>query len=453
MYSKLYRSLLFPLYETKLRRRKTLKYLEEYEKNQWLSEEELREIQWAKLQELLNYVYIHVPYYKRRFNEIGANPQDFKNLDDFSHFPFLTKRDIQENQKELISDQYINKKLIQNETSGSTGDPLIFYYNRESYERRIAVKIRSESFIGLHPGVRSIMLWGHYISQGFFKNLKKNLYWKSQNIKYVSAYQLDEANLHRIIRIINWNKPEFIISYVTPIYLLSQLILDKKIPIHSPKGILASAEMLYPHQKSLIEEGFHTKVYNRYGCCEFMNIAAECTERSGMHINIDNLAVEFVDPEGDWSYGDIKEIIVTDLHNYAMPFIRYRLGDLCRPLDQRCLCGRGLPVMDIVQGRVNDVIYTPDGRRVPDQIFLYIFAEVKGVRKYQVHQEVKEMLTIKLVTNDSYSPEIEKEILKMARNILGNEIKIIMEYCDDIPISPGGKFRYTCSKVSENCSL
>jgi len=457
MYSKFYRSTLFPFYESFLRGRKTLKYLKELERNQWLSEEELREIQWVKLKKLLEHAFLHVPYYKRKFKEIGAHPYDIK-IEDFTQFPYLTKDDVQNYKSELVADNYINKNTVHNETSGSTGQPLTFSYPRESYEWRVAAKIRSESSVGLLPGARTALIWGHYISMGLLKQLKMSLYWKSQNVKYLCAYQLDDSNLYKIIKEINHFKPQFIVSYVTPLYYLSRLAIEHQIPLYSPEGIIASAETLYPHQKDLIEKCFHTKVYNRYGCCEFMNIAAECSKRDGMHINIDTLVVEFVReeniqafekglPRGFAPRDDIGEIVVTDLHNYGMPLIRYKLGDLGRPLIKKCSCGRGLPVMDIVQGRVNDVVITPDGKRIPDHLFLWIFAETKGVRKYQIIQKTKETLIIRLVTDNSYAEEEERNILRMIRSVLDDKIELKVEYLNDIPIEKSGKFRYTYSEV------
>jgi len=449
MYGTFYRKFLFPFYETFLMRRGTLKYLEELERTQWLSEEEIREIQWAKLQRLLQHAYLHVPYYRQKFHEIGAEPQDIKSMEDFQNFPFLTKEDVQDHQEELIADGYKIEEMCQNETSGSTGRPLIFFYPRDSYERRFAVKIRSESWVGLKPGDRTLMLWGRYLSHGSLQRLKQSLYWKVQNVKHICGYQLDERSLRKIIGKINRFKPKFIVSYVTPIYYLAKLAMEDGIPLYSPQGIIVSAEKLYPYQKALIEECFQTKVYNRYGCCEFMNIAAECSEREGMHINMDTLVVEFVKPEGSSLYGDFGEVVVTDLHNYGMPFIRYRLGDIARPLNHKCPCGRGLPLMDVVQGRINEVIVTPDGRYVPDHMFLYVFAETKGVRRYQIIQKTEEALTIKLVPDSSYSPAEEQRMLKMIRSVLGDRIELKIDYVDDIPLDKTGKFKYTISEVAK----
>src|SRR5436309_10830657 len=184
-----------------------------------------------------------------------------------------------------------------------------------------------------------------------------------------------------------------------------------------------------------------------------MNIAGECFAREGMHINSDTLVVEFLGSDGrPVRPGEEGEIVVTDLHNYGMPFIRYQLKDYGIPGDKRCSCGRGLPVMVGILGRENTLIHTPEGRRVPDNVLTFVFesAEAQGVRHCQLIQETVDELAVRLVPGPDYTPSTGRYICAALRRELGPGLRLRLELASQIPPQPSGKRTYTLSLLQKS---
>jgi phenylacetate-CoA ligase len=261
----------------------------------------------------------------------------------------------------------------------------------------------------------------------------------------LNSFYLTRDSMPDYLLQINRYRPEVIVAYVAPLYELAQFIKDKSLPRRSPETIVTGAELLHPHQRTLIEEDFGCPVHSTYGCREFMLIAAECSKRGGMHINTDHLVVEVLDDRG--VPASSGEVVITDLHNYAMPFIRYINGDLATLSAEHCPCGRGLPLMQSVDGRKLDTIRTRAGHAVPGAFFPHMFKEVPTVARFQVVQNSLEDLDIVIVKlpefNDADLTFIQREVTK----ILGEEIHIKYRFVDDIPLPRSGKQRVTVSHL------
>lgn len=449
MYANFYRNILFPFYETFLRRRETLVYLKELEKNQWLPEEELRKIQWEKLQKLLKHVYENVPYYRMIFEERGLYPEDIKTPEDFRKLPFLTKAIIQNNQSSLIAQNYRHKNTCKNETGGSTAEPIKFVFARDSYERHIASAIRSNRWIGWDLAEKTTLIWGTSVDkQSFFNRLKVALHHCLIRRQFINAFYLSEKNLKDQINRINKFKPRFLESYVSSLYAIAKFIDGNKMTCVKPKAIITSAETLYDYQRELIEKVFGCKIFNRYGCSETMLIAAECEKHNGMHLNIDNLYIEFLKDNRPVKFGDSGEIVLTDSNNYGMPFIRYKVGDIGIPSARHCECGRGFPLIETVKGRTMDILLTFEGNFIQPQIFCFLFKEFDWIKQYQIVQEKKGFLTFKIVKSRSFSIEENNHFLKRVSEVVNGNLQIGIEIVDKIPLTKSGKFRVVVSKVS-----
>lgn len=448
MYEKLLRNVFYPAYETLLRRRKTLEYLEGYEANQWKSTAQLRAIQWDKLLNLLRYCEEQVPFYQERWRAQDIHWQDIKTLGDFNQLPTLTKKDIRENREKMIAIPEQGRTLTK-ATGGSTGEPLRFDYTRESYERRMAVALRGYRWAGADLGTKSLYLWGVDLNDGdFTAKLKNHLYHKVLRHKILNCFALMGTNAANYVAEINQHKPKVIISYATPLYTLAQQICDLGLDCWSPEAAITAAEPLFSYQRQLIERAFGCSVFDTYGCREFMLIGAECPQHSGLHLNIDHLVIDVLDDEDHLcSAGESGDIAVTDLHNYGMPFIRYKLGDRGTLTDAPCSCGRGLPLLESVDGRRLDLIRTPDGRMLPGEFFPHLLKDVEGIQRFQVVQDRLDHLTISIV-KDPLSERILLDFAKRKiREALGEETTVDYELVEEIPLTRSGKLRVTVSKI------
>jgi len=448
MYSSIYKNIIFPFYETILMRRKTIAYLDELEKNQWLSIEALEGIQWQKLLKLLNHAYDNVPYYRRRFNEAGLTINEIKNPSDFAKIPFLTKDDIRANKDDLIAKNYKNSKMFDSTTGGSTGTPLRFKLDHNNYEWRQAAIKRVYGWSGYSDGEKTVFIWGAGVHKGSLKKKwKHDLDETLKRHKIYNTFYFSEETMPRYANEINRFKPGFIIAYTSPLYNFARYVKDKAINIWTPKAIIVGAEKLFPAQRGVIKEVFRAPVFETYGCREVTSIAGECEMHNGMHINMENIYLEIVKDSCCARSGEDGEIVVTDLTNYAMPFIRYKNEDIGALSEEKCSCGRSLKLLKNVQGRILDTIRTADGRSIPGEFFIYWFMNFDEIKRFQVVQDSIDRLVIKIAPSKEISAERIDLLRSIIFKIMGDKISIDFEFVDEIPLTESGKYRVVVSKV------
>lgn len=447
LYEPLFRKVLFPAYESGLRRRRTLSYLREYERDQWLTREQVHALQWAKLQRLVAHCWNEVPYYRERWSEAGVRaPADIATPDDYARLPLLTKADIRANFERMISPAH-RDGLLYKTTGGSTGEPFRFGYTRESYERRIAVMWRGYGWARARLGQRTLYLWGTSLGQ---QKAKDRLYHAAFNRRVLNSFVMSESNMAGYADAIDAFRPEVIVSYVGPLVRLAEWLQANGRRIHQPLRVLGAAEALLDHQRSTIERVFGCPAFNTYGCREFMLIASECEHRTGLHLTADHLKVELVQPALDPA--GAGELIVTDLHNYGMPMMRYVNGDLATASNTQCACGRGLPMLARVDGRKLDALYTADGRIMPGEYVVYAFLYAKGVKRYQVVQKRLDALEVVIVRDVDFDDSTIDLVRGELRKVLGDGIALDFRFVDEIPLTASGKLRVTVSELASQGS-
>jgi phenylacetate-CoA ligase len=446
LYEPLFRRVLFPLYESRLRRRKTLRYLDTYERNQWLSPEQIAALQWRKLRQLIEHCWREVPYYQRRWKEVGATPQDICSMADYARLPILTKADIRANFQELHAASWLGR-IQYKATGGSTGEPLRFGYTRESYERRTAVMWRGYRWAGARMGRRTLYLWGGAVGNpGWRQRTKERLFHAAFARRMLDSFTMSESNMASYAAAIGRYRPEIVVGYVDPLVRLAEWMLATGCEPHRPQAILTGAEALSGPQREIIERAFRAPAYNTYGCREFMLIASECEQRDGLHINADQLLVETVgdDPTGS------ADVVITDLHNYGMPFVRYANGDLATTEATACACGRGLPRLKRVEGRKLDAIRTRDGHLLPGEFFPHLLKEFDGVLRFQVVQRSLDSLDLSIVRGGGFDAGAVERIRGEIAAVIGTGTRVGIHFVEAIPTLANGKFRVTISEIAAN---
>lgn len=435
------RHVLFPAYETLLRGRGTPGYLREYERNQWLPADRIAALQWAKLQRLIAHCWEHVPYYRQAWGALGIEgPQDIRSLADYARLPVLTKPEIRAHADALVSPAH-RSKLLYKTTGGSTGEPLRFGYTRESYERRIAVMHRGYGWAGARMGQRTLYLWGLPERQ----TRKDRLYHLAFNRRMLNAFDMNEQTLRRYADTFAGFRPQTVVGYVAPLLRLAEWLVEHGRQLPSPERILTAAEALHPSQRTLLERTFGCPVYDTYGCREFMLIASECTHHR-LHTTADHLAIELGASIDGHEHGP-RELIVTDLHNYGMPLLRYVNGDLARAGQGGCTCGRGLPTLETVDGRRLDALLTADGRFVPGEHVVYAFLGVKGVRRYQAVQRSLQRVEVQIVRDEGFDPATVDHAREVLQRALGPTTTLAFAFTEEIPLTATGKHRVTVSEL------
>lgn len=415
-------------------------------KSQYWSKDELESWRLERLKKLLLHAYENCPFYTERFKTYGFDPKDFNAFDDLNNFPVLTKKDIQTNLETLTASNLNHKQMHLNRTGGSTGSPLEFYVDNDRQFSRRAATIRHDGWAGVDIGDKVAVLWGHRrdLSQSestLFK-IRKKIY--DRRI-FLDTSELNKENMSGFVKEINNYKPKTILAYANSLFLFARYIKEQKIQFSfRPQSIITSAELLSNEQRTVIEDVFETKVFNRYGCREVSVIASECSHHNGMHICAETLYLEFLKNNDNAQPGEDGKVIITDLLNTAMPLIRYQIEDVATPLEGACECGRTLPRLDIRGGRLTDFLITPEGNVISGaSLTIYFIATVKGIMQAQLYQKKKEHLLIRIVKGSEFNDKSLSDIKENVAKFFGPDMKWDIESVDSIPLLPSGKYLFS----------
>jgi phenylacetate-CoA ligase len=439
------RNIVYPLVEWK-NRSNILEYLEDYEKTQYLDKAEIEKLQWERIKNLLDHAYKNVPFYNERFRVLGMTPKDITSPADFSLLPPLTKEDVQKNFSKMLSKGIVREKLIEDYTGGTSGKPLKFYYDKKRIERRGASTIRHDRWAGWDIGEKTAVIWG--ASSGDYKKRSVRRKLKDVLMKrslFLDAYNLSADKMEKFASMLESFKPTTILAYADVMEIFAIFLKDRNHNIR-PKGIICSADTLTDTRRHIIESVFGCKVFDRYGSREIGLMASECEEHRGLHVNAENVHIEIVRGNKPAASGELGEILVTDLYNYVMPFIRYKIGDCAITTPEVCSCGRGLPLIESIEGRISDFVVTPQGKIICEGYFAQIFHGEEGIDQFQIIQEKIDHIVLNLIPSRKYSGKRLLEIVQALHDYLGNDVSIDIRKVEEIQKPPSGK---NCSVISQ----
>jgi phenylacetate-CoA ligase len=439
---------LFGLWEAWIKRRKHREYRAFLEQSQWWSPEELAAYQRGALNKLLWHAYENVPFWRARLKSAGIEPGDIQSLDDMRRIPIVEKEEIRQHKDQMIADNWRGRTWTK-ATGGSTGVPLAFDYSPESFDWRVACSRRGYSWAGgCEIGKKQAYIWGVAIGKlSLLHGLKEGLHHFILNQKYFNCFDFDAKRMDACVRQMNQWRPEYIIGYTNPLYELARYIQEGGHLGFAPRAVLCAAEKVYPYQREVIERVFGCAAFNTYGSREFMLIASECEEHGGLHVSMENLIVEVIKDDGlPAKGGETGDLVITDLHNYGMPFIRYRIGDMAEASECVCTCGRGLMLLADVVGRSLDVIRTPEGKTVPGEFFPHLMKEFDGIEQFQVIQTQLDHLQVKIVKNDLFTAQDLHFMREQIVAMVGSLMVLEFDFVQSIPLTKTGKYRVTVSK-------
>ncbi len=438
--------IILPTLEAMLRRR-TFKYFKEMMQSQWLSETQLEEIQLAKLRELIGVALNNTT----RYAELAGVDKSWRpeSLEDLKKLPLLDKQTISKYREQLVNRSVAGGPKLYN-TGGSSGTPLIFYFDKRRQACDKAARMRTHSWWAVEPGQKEAYIWGSPVELSKQDHAKKFRDWITNEL-LLSAFDLSEKNIGWYVEKLTRFGPASIFGYPSSIALLCKLARKAGLDLSNigVKVVFSTAEVLYEHQKETISESFgRVPVVNGYGSREGGFISHECPE-GAMHITSENLIVEFIKDGVPVKAGENGEIVITHLDNHAMPFIRYRTGDIGQAGNAKCPCGRGLEVMEVLRGRTTDFIIAPDGRWVHGLALIYIVRAIPGVGEYQIVQNDVDSISVRIVPDDSFPHGGERLIEKGFAQRLGAQVKVTVEQSDRIIPDKSGKYRYIISQVAK----
>lgn len=426
-----------------------LRYYQQLRATEWLAPEDVRALQEERLRALVRYAYRHVPYYRELFDRHGIDPESIRTIGDLPRLPILTKDDIRANLHfDLMSDWHDKRQMLAVTTSGSTGEPLTLYADKTQLEMRWATTLRNLEWTGYRFGDRQVRLWHSTLGMSGLQAFKERLDAFLTRRKFFPAFEMNEETIGRYLEFLRIKRPVLIDGYAEAFNLIATYLRDHAIDGVHPKGIVSSAQTLSNDSREAIEAAFAAKVFDKYGSREFSGIAFECDAHAGHHVNAESYIVEIVHDGRPARPGETGEVLVTDLSNRCMPLIRYALGDLATATDDRCPCGRGLPLIGEIQGRKQAIIVGSNGCFLPGTFFAHLLKDYGHILKqFQVVQHRLGAIDLNVVKGSRFSqPELDK-LLALVRRHLGEDMQIDVHFVDHIALVRTGKHRHSVSKL------
>jgi len=415
------------------------KCLEWLEQSQWWSEEQIKDYQDKELRCVVKHAYETVPYYKEVFDKIKLKPLDIKTVDDLWKIPVLTKEDIRLYRDKLVSSSYKKKDLIFSHTSGSTGKSLQFFTTKKAVQFQWAVWWRHRRRFNIDFDSKYATFTGKVVVP---IDQRKPPFWRENVAFHQTIFPMHHIVKEKIKAIVDrLNVGDFIYysGYPSIIYNLATLIEEEGLSIENgPKIIFTGAETLYEYQRERITKVFGCPVTDQYGFSEGAGNASRC-ENDLFHEDFEFGILEPFEPKQIDDSHIRGTIIATGFSNYAMPFIRYQVGDIGIWKDEKCSCGRKSKVLVRIEGREEDYVITPEGAKI--MRFDYIFKDTQNIKEAQVVQKEIGAIILRIVRRPNYSRKDEKMLIEEIRTKISPSLRVEFEYVDAIERTSTGKFQ------------
>jgi phenylacetate-CoA ligase len=406
--------------------------------------ERLRALQLTRLRALLRHAGERVPFYRESFRRHGLDPAALRDLEDLAQLPVLGKSDVLAAGDALL-DPSPDERFTWDVTSGSTGSPLRFRRSLPAGAWHRAFGLRGLARFGVRPGDAQARVWGVPIrDDDRRRELRKD--WVLNRRRY-SSFDLDPLALDAKIAGMANQRPRYVYGYPSAIHEIARRVLERGREVLGgwrPSVVVTTAEFLFDDQRRDIASAFEGPVANEYGASELTVLAFTCPE-GGLHLSDEGLVTEFEPTELTIDGKPAFRFVFTDLVNRSMPLIRYRIGDLGRPVEGPCPCGRGLRRIEILGGREVDVLITPDGRRIHGSIFSYLGKSILiagGVRRFRAVQTARNRLEIQIEKGGTFEPDCLKAMETEVRARAGDGLEIVFVQVPELQPESSGKLRY-----------
>jgi len=416
-----------------------------------LEQDEIQEIQLNKFQKLISYAWEKSSFYKTRLKSIGAEPGDFTDPLKIKSIPALTREDLQHHWKEIIPSGIDINSLNKGSSSGSTGVPVVYYKNSDSSSAGQAAGYVCWSLGGWKLGMKGLHIWGNPTTvKNEWSRLSSKMKARFLSHYKFPAYQLTEPDkIRELADLIEKEKFEFIDGYTNSIYILADYVKQNQGALkHKLNMVFTTAENLHDYQRQTINETLGP-VFDLYGCSEINGIAGECATCGKYHVMDTHVIVEYGKVMDEF---ENRELIITDLDNYAFPLIRYQNNDLGKSYSGSQSCTIPFSRMEQVSGRQSDIIILPDGGTlsVPSFFGSMLLKKINGIVKYQIEKDRPDHLLLKFVVGKTFSDKDKETIGNSMKDYLGDRIKWDIAIVDDIPVSATGKFKLVIDKTKQD---
>ena len=431
-----------------------LAVLFQLERSQWQPADALQAEQFRQLADVVAHAYRTVPFYKAAFDKEGVNPRTAATVANWNRLPLLTRRDVQLSGAKLHSTEVPKQHgpVCSMATSGSTNAPVVtlgteiteffwraltlrdHFWHKRDFSRSVAAIRHTGDTKAMPPDGEVSAEWGPATAgtiktgPGCVLNIQSTI----------------EEQAHWLVRL----NPGYVLGYTSALLAVGRLLAQNGQRLSNLLEVRTFGEILEPQCRSEIQRSFGVKVVDMYSSQEVGYIALQCPDHEHYHVQSENLLVEVLDDRGEpCGAGQVGRVVVTTLHNYAMPLLRYDIGDYAE-VGEPCACGRGLPVLKRILGRQRNLLTMPDrSRRWPVFDAGERPEELPAFFQFQVIQKSVQQLEILAVRPALFTADEEAHVRRYLQQTLGHPFEISIRCVESIPRSRTGKFEDFISEV------
>lgn len=424
-------------------------WMKELEETEFFSKKKIKEYQEEKLTGIIEKAYENVPYYKKMLDSHGLKPTSIQSIEDLKKMPILTKEKINLQRDNFLNINFKKGNLIKSCTSGTTGSSLQFFVTQEALSMQWALWWRHRSRFGFNFGDRHLNFTGRPVVAS---NQTRPPYWRwnyAFNQALISMQTINKKHIEDIVHFVNKENFKYWIGYPSIIHNFCTLVIEYDLQLScKPDAIFLGAENIYNYQKQDIKQVTGATITDQYGFMEGAANASQC-EFHNHHVDFEFGIMECHEPEILDNGNRRGKIVCTGFTNKAFPFIRYEVGDIgiWESEDYECPCGRKSPVLKRIEGRLEDYILTPEGKKM--MRFSYLFKKTPQIKEAQVVQKKLGQITVRIVRRNGYSVKTEDKISQIVAEYISPELDVEFEYLTEVPREENGKFRAVKSELNK----
>jgi phenylacetate-CoA ligase len=411
-------------------------------RSEWWSKAQLRRLQVERLREIAAFAFQNVPFYARKAKELGLSAKDIQHVDDLNRLPLISRDELLRSPEDFLSCRGQRNLWFHSKTSGTTGEPLDSYFDPYSWiVAKYALKMRRVMTLKPRLGSRIAIIEAYSAEAIEEHERKQRTLWDGVlfNRKYLSVF--DPPGTH--LEILERFRPDFIYGFPSYFKALAKELEGFSRKPFQVKALMTSSELLSNSSRSSIEGCFGSKVQDVYGSTEFKEVAWQCAKGNGYHINMENVMVELIDEKTGAPASREGEIVLTTLSNRAMPLLRYRTGDRARWREGDCPCGRGLVMIDKIEGRIADYLTIPGLGQISPYAMTMAMEQFPDIKKYRIVQMPDYSLEIRIVRDDgSRDVTVDQRLQEIKEKmdlLIRNKVPVCVTPVAEIPISETGK--------------
>lgn len=419
----------------KVMRTKLIYSYRQLKRLQSYSSEEIKEWQNIQLAKLVEHAFNHCNYYNRLFKNLGLLPSDIKSIEDLAKLPALQKEMVRDNFSDLLSDNLDSIPCRKAATGGSTGDPLIYYSDNRSWSMSNANTIINWEKVGYNYGDPFIALGSTSLFVNKKPSFKHEVYYSLKNKIALNGINMSEKVCKEYVIFIKKKKVKFIYGYASAIYMLAKYVLEHR-ELLMIRACFSTSEVLTDQYYNTIKEAFGCDIMDCYGAND-SGISAFAHEKGLFNVGY-NCLVRIENPDKN----GLGPALLTDLFNFAMPFINYKIGDEIQ-IDKQV--NKGQPyngqIINKVLGRSSDIINLENGHSLTGPGFTILFKDLP-VEHYCIKKTGINTIECSIVKLPGFTQSHENLIKSTFINQMGPETFFSIAYTHEIPLAENGKRKY-----------